>query len=70
MQAVRYNLAIMLAAEFKAPQDPTVMAIAAASLAALKDLNLRAPILRCDPGLSGTGVAAYDWRSDTMIIRR
>jgi hypothetical protein len=70
MQAIRYNLAVLLAAEFKAPQDPAIMLVANNSLASLKDLNLPAPILRCDPGLSGTGVAMYDWRSDTMIIRR
>jgi hypothetical protein len=69
-QALRYNLAMMIAAEFKAPQDPAVMLIATNSLAALKDLNLPSPALRCDPGLSGTGASVYDWRSDTFIVRR
>lgn len=70
-QAIRYNLAIALHAEFPDKQlEPEVVQIAMSSLAALKDINLPAPILRCDPGLSGTGVAMYDWRSDTMIIRR
>jgi hypothetical protein len=69
-QAIRFNLAVLIAAEFKAPQDPAIMLTATNSLASLKDQNLPAPILRCDPGLSGTGVSMYDWRSDTMIVRR
>jgi hypothetical protein len=70
LQAIRYNFAVMLAAEFQAQPSPTVMLIATNSLATLKEMNLPAPILRCDPGLSGTGVSMYDWRSDTMIVRR
>ena len=69
-QAIKYNLAVCLAAEFKTQPDATTISIANSSLASLKELNLRSPILRCDPGLSGTGVSMYDWRSDTMIIRR
>ena len=70
LQALRYNLALMLAPEFDVQLKPEVAAIAASSLQALKDLNLPQPILRCDPGLSGTGYAVYDWRADTMIVRR
>lgn len=70
LQAFRYNLAMKIAPEFGRQIDPLVMKVAMDSLAALKDINLPAPILRCDPGLSGTGVSVYDWRSDTMIIRR
>jgi hypothetical protein len=69
-QAIRYNLAIRLAAEFPGNLSPIVPMIAAESLAMLKDLNLPAPVLRCDPGLSGTGSSQYDWRSDSFIIRR
>lgn len=69
-QALRYNLAMMLAPEFDVQINPAVMLIANNSLAALKDLNLPAPVLRCDPGLSGTGISPYDWRSDTFITRR
>jgi hypothetical protein len=69
-QALRYNLAVLLSPEFDTQLKPEVAAIAAASLAALKDINLPAPILRCDPGLSGTGTSQYDWRSDTFIVRR
>lgn len=69
-QALRYNLALLLAPEFDVALKPEVASIAAASLMALKDTNLPSPILRCDPGLSGTGYSVYDWRSDTMIIRR
>ena len=70
LQAIRYNLAQMLAPEFGVPIAPEVMLIATTSLQALKDTNLPAPILRCDPGLSGTGYSVYDWRSDTMIVKR
>ena len=69
-QALRYNLAVLIAPEFGRQLDPAIMAIAMDSLSALKDANLPSPILRCDPGLSGTGTSQYDWRSDSMIIRR
>lgn len=70
LQAIRYNLALMLAPEFDIQPKPEVMLIANNSLATLKEMNLPDPILRCDPGLSGTGTSQYDWRSDTFIIRR
>lgn len=69
-QALRYNLAVKLAPEFDMQLKPEVMMTAMSSLAALKDMNLPQPILRCDPGLSGTGASVYDWRSDTFIVRR
>jgi hypothetical protein len=72
-QALRYNLAIKLAPEFDIPMTPSFQLVAQtaeASIKALKDINLPSPVLRCDPGLSGTGYSQYDWRADTMIIRR
>jgi len=73
LQAIRYNLAIKLAPEFSVPLDASFQLVAQTaemSLKALKDLNLPSPILKCDPGLSGTGASIYDWRSDTFIVRR
>lgn len=69
-QALKYNLAVKLMAEYNLPPNALVVGIAQNSLMALKELNLPAPILRCDPGLSGTGVSQYDWRADVMIVRR
>lgn len=69
-QALRYNLALLLIPEYGMAPRPDVAQIAMSSLAALKDQNLPQPVLRCDPGLSGTGYSVYDWRSDTMIVRR
>lgn len=69
-QAIKYNLALRLAPEFDIAPKPEVMMEAASSLASLKELNLGAPVLKCDPGLSGTGASMYDWRSDTFIVRR
>lgn len=69
-QAIKYNLALCLCAEFKTQPDALTVSTAMSSLAALKELNLPSPILRCDPGLSGTGFSVYDWRSDTTIVRR
>lgn len=68
-QAIIYNLAIMLAAEFKTQPDQLVIGIAQSTLATLKELNLPAPILTCDSGLTGRA-GYYDWRSDTYVDRR
>lgn len=68
-QAIKYNLAINLGAEFKTQLDPATVQIATNSLAALKDLNLPAPIMTCDSGLTGRQ-GYYDWRSDTYVDRR
>jgi hypothetical protein len=70
LQAIRYNLALRLCPEFSVQPTPDVMMTAEKSLQALKDTNLPAPILKCDPGLSGMGAAVWDWRSDTWIVRR
>jgi len=68
-RALKYNLALGLMAEYKLPPDPLVMGIAQNSLAALKEVNLPAPIMTCDSGLTGRQ-AYYDWRSDTYVDRR
>lgn len=69
-QAIRYNLAILLCAEFKTQPDPIVIKVAQDSLEALKDVNLPAPIMNLDGGLSGERYGYYDWRSDTYVDRR
>lgn len=69
LQAIRYNLAINFAAEFKTQPDQLVLGIAQDSLRVLKDLNLPAPILSGDAGLTGRS-GYYDWRSDTYVDRR
>jgi hypothetical protein len=68
-RALKYNLAIALMAEYKLTPDQLVLGIAQNSLAALKELNLPAPILTCDSGLTGRD-GYYDWRSDTYVDRR
>jgi len=68
-RALKYNLAAAFIAEYKTPPDPVVLSIAQNSLMMLKELNLPAPILTCEAGLSG-GQAYYDWRSDTIVDRR
>jgi hypothetical protein len=68
-RALKYNLAIALMAEYKLPPDPITIGIAQNSLTALKEINLPAPILTCDSGLTGRA-GYYDWRSDTYVDRR
>lgn len=68
-RAIKYNLAIAFAAEYKIQPDPVVIGIAGNSLASLKEINLPAPILTCDSGLTGRQ-GYYDWRSDTYVDRR
>lgn len=64
--AIKSNLAILLAAEFKTQPDPIVIDTARTSLAALKDLNASSPILSFDGGLSSRG-GYYDWRADSFV---
>ena len=72
-QALRYNLAALLAAEF--PPVPAeimqmVVAIAMQSKAVIKAMNQPIIDLRCDPALNARGGGLYDWRSDTVVGRR
>lgn len=68
LQAFRYNLAVLLAAEFP-PVDAqvlqTVMAIALQSKGVVKSLNIQPIDLRCDPAiLPMAGQELYNWISD------
>lgn len=70
LEAIKYNLGIRMAAEFKTQPDPLVIEIARSSLATVKEINLPAPVLIGDGGLTPSPRAAYyDWRSDTYIGR-
>jgi hypothetical protein len=68
LQAFRYNLAVMLAAEF--PPVPaetlqTIMAIASQSKAIVKAMNTPMVDLRCDPAITPLGNKyLYNWISD------
>ena len=68
-RAIKYNLAVGFMAEYKTPPDQLVVGIAQESLSKLKELNLPAPVLTCDPGISGRA-GYYDWRSDSYVTRR
>ncbi len=70
-QALRYNLAMMLAAEFPpVPQQvlQLVAGIAMQSKAVVKSMNIDPIDLRCDPALTAIGWNGYyDWRSDQPV---
>ncbi len=63
-KAVRYNLAVDLCAEYGKPVDPSVAAIAATSLMAVKRINSPLAELRCDPALLYSGPGTYNWLTD------
>lgn len=73
-QAFRYNLAVMLAAEF--PMVPpqimqTVMQIAAQSKAAIKSMNMPILDLTVDPALTPQGKdGLYNWITDMPVSNR
>jgi hypothetical protein len=72
MKAIRYNLAVNLMPEFDMPVTSTsqlVVSQAENSLRMLKEINLPAPIMTCDSGLTGRQ-GYYDWYSDTYVDRR
>jgi hypothetical protein len=68
LQAFRYNLAVMLAAEFPPVPDSvlsTVAAIANESKRVVKAMNTPMTDLRCDPALTPLGDRyLYNWISD------
>lgn len=64
-QAFRYNLAVLLAAEFAAPVSPTVQAIAIESLARVKTMNAPELGLRSDLIANPAG---YNYKADLFGI--
>jgi hypothetical protein len=63
-RAIKYNLAVELAANWSKPLPPYVERIAIESKALLETVNLEIPELRCDPGIAaGGGRGGYDVRS-------
>lgn len=67
-EALRYNLAIRMSAEFGETLDPALVVLAGEAKARVKSLNIPITDLRCDSSLTGAG--AYDWRSDTIVGNR
>lgn len=68
-EAIKYNLAVRFAAEFKTQPDQIVIGLAASTLDAITTSNLRAPVLSCEPGWNAGG-GYYDWRSDSVIVNK
>ena len=64
LQAIRYNLACLLATDGYQPSQ-LVMTIAIQSKAAIKSSNGQIVDLRCDTALVNPRSVQYDWRSDT-----
>lgn len=64
-EALRYNLAVRLGAEFAAPASPTVQALAIDSFARIKTMN--APDLGMQSDLIASP-AGYNWRADMFGI--
>lgn len=68
-RALRFGLAVEIAPEYGAPPDQRTMLIAMEAKAAIKSLNIKPAIMRCDPELSG-GKGVYDWRTDGPLMHR
>lgn len=68
-KAITCNLALEICGEYHLPVDPVVVKMAADALEKLETMNLPQPISGVDPALINKG-GAYDWRTDTFIIRR
>ncbi len=70
IEALRYNLALRLMAEFPGGYDPvmstTTAALAVESLARVKSMNLPLIEAFCDAALDSNSVR-YNWLSDTVV---
>jgi hypothetical protein len=60
--AMRYTLAILLAAEYGAPVDPSVTSIAISSKANIKRANKKKTFARFDAGLTTGGDGTSSWQ--------
>lgn len=70
-EALRYQLAMRLAAEFQKPVSPAIAQLARDSFAVIESANVPIPTLRCDWGIVGTNAASslYNWRTGSSSRR-
>jgi len=72
LKALRYNLAVDLAAEFPGDPEriPLIIQIARESKAIFKSANIQSPDMACDPALvPGPTGGQYNWISDTFFSK-
>jgi hypothetical protein len=68
-RAIRFNLAVDLAAEYGKSVSPEVAMGAMTSKAVVQSLNAPTVDLRCDAALTESGRSLYNWISDTPVRR-
>jgi hypothetical protein len=61
VDAIRYNLAAKMALEWGRPLTPELIGLAQESKAKIKDLNLPAPVMMCDPAMTTCRLDAPNW---------
>lgn len=66
-EALVYNLAIRIAAEWPGTVTPAVETLAALAIQKVKVMNMPILDLRCDPALNSPKKRAYNWLSDTPV---
>lgn len=71
VEAIRFNLAVRLAAEWRGatPAPPTVVALADESKQRIESINAPIVEIRCDPALTTANQSLYNWISDSPIRR-
>lgn len=74
-RALRFNLAVDLAAEYGGTADPAAVALVAQKADEAKNLlksfNLRVPVLGCDPALAvPSSRGTYNWLTDQIAGRQ
>ena len=68
-EALIYNLAVKMAAEWPGEVTEQVQQMAAESKLRIKSINSKPVDLRCDPALNSPKLRAYNWISDTPISK-
>ena len=64
IDAIKYNLALRIAADFNRPINPAIALFAKEGIARIKGLNVQPVKVKMDPIVSGGAGGHYDWRTD------
>lgn len=61
LEAIKYNFAVRLSAEWPGNISPLAVDLASKALARIKAINSIPPLVKCDPAITRSGGARFNW---------